>query len=192
VTIAPWLLRNRAILGRWALTTDSAHILWLGNNPHSNGTYTDDAGLRNIEHADPAFLASIAYQPELVQQDRFRAAAWRFIREQPGRFLGLCGRRLRAFVWFSPNAGALYSPALSAAYRGWYVALLILGIAGFLGWWQRAARDRRDAARMLWAAVAGLALIHTVVAVNLKHRVPLEVVLSIFAADALWRLGGRR
>jgi hypothetical protein len=163
------------------MTTDAAHIVWLGNNPWSNGTYSDASGQRVIARGDPAFQASIHGQPELVQQARFAAAARAFIREHPGRFLRLCARRLGAFVWFSPNAGALYSPALGLVYRAWYVTLLLAGLWGFARWWSTAPPDRRHAALLLWSSVAALALLHSLIAINMKHRVPLELILSLFA-----------
>ena len=38
---------------------------------------------------------------------------------------------------------------------------------------------------MVLAAVAGLAVAHAVTAINMKHRVPFELVLAIFAAETI-------
>ena len=187
LVIAPWVIRNYRLFGRVVLTTDAAHIFWLGNNPWSNGTYSDMAGQRVIAHADPAFLAKLRGASEVEQSDLFWAEAARFIREHPGRFAGLVVRRLWAFVWFSPNAGIEYAAWQGLLYRVAYIGLLTLGLLGFVGFWQRAGPEGRCRALLLGAAVAGLAAVHAVTAINLKHRVPLELVLSLFAAEALAR-----
>ena len=183
--VSPWLMRNARLFHRIVFTTDFAHIVWLGNNSWSNGTYSDMAGQRVITHADPAFLAKLQGASELEQSDLFWAEATRFIATQPGRAAGLIARRAWAFVWFSPNAGIEYSAGQRALYRLAYLGLLGLGLLGFLVCWRRADSVRRDRALLLVAAVAGLATAHAMTAMNTKHRVPLELTLAIFAAAAL-------
>lgn len=187
VVVSPWLMRNHRLFHQPVFTTDFAHIVWLGNNPWSNGTYSDMAGRRVILHADPAFLAKLRGASELEQSDLFWAEAMRFIQEHPGRFVGLVVRRLWAFVWFSPNAGIEYRAWQGTFYRVAYVGLLALGLLGLGGFWQRAGPEGRRRALLLGAAVAGLAAVHALTAMNTKHRVPLELVLSVFAAEALAR-----
>ena len=185
--VSPWLIRNARLLHRPVFTTDFAHIVWLGNNPWSNGTYSDMTGQRIIVHADPALLAKLRGASELEQSDLFWAEAVRFIRDHPGKFLGLVAGRLWAFVWFSPNAGVEYPAWQGVCYRGAYVVLLVLGLVGVAGFWRRAGPEGRRRALLLGASVAGLAVVHALTAMNMKHRVPLELVLSVFAAEALAR-----
>lgn len=187
VAVSPWLIRNARLLHRPVFTTDFAHIVWLGNNPWSNGTYSDMKGRRVIAYADPAFLAKLRGASELEQSDLFWAEAVRFIREDPSRFAGLVAGRLWAFVWFSPNAGVEYSAWQGLLYRVAYVGLLALGLLGMVGFWQRAGPEGRRRALLLGAAVAGVAAVHAMTAVNMKHRLPLELVLAVFAAEALAR-----
>jgi len=190
LVIAPWFWRNYQLFGRVIYTTDSAHVFWLGNNPWSNGTYSDARGERVIALADPAFAQRIAGASELVQYDRFRDAARAFVREHPLRFAQLCLTRLLAFVWFSPNAGIEYTPRQQQLYRGGYALLLVWGIMGWLLWWARSGPEDRLVGGLLLASVGGLALTHSLIAINLKHRVPLELILGIFAAEAIVRLIG--
>ena len=185
IVIAPWLLRNAGLFGRLIVTTDAAHVFWLGNNPHSNGTYSDQQGRRVIGLADPAFVRRIQQASELEQHDLFLADAQRFIREQPAAFARLVLGRLWAFVWFSPNAGAEYTPQQGTLYRAAYLLLLGLGIAGVARWWPRAPSAQRRVALLLLGSVAGLAAAHALTAINLKHRVPLELLLAVFAAESL-------
>lgn len=189
--ISPWLIRNRLLLGRTVMTTDVAHILWLGNNPWSNGTYSDGSGARIINSADTAFQERIWSSSELEQHDAFLEASRRFIRDEPMRFAQLILRRLWAFVWFSPNAGIEYSAAQRVLYRAGYAALLMLGLFGLAFHWRRADRKIRRRTAIVLASVAGIAAVHALTAINMKHRVPFELILAIFAAEALTDLIGR-
>ncbi|MBI4353882.1 MAG: glycosyltransferase family 39 protein [Candidatus Omnitrophica bacterium] len=183
--ISPWLMRNVRLFHRPVFTTDFAHIVWLGNNPWSNGTYSDVEGRRVIVHADTAFLAKLEGASELEQSDLFWVEARRFIQDHPGQFALLVGRRLWAFVWFSPNAGIGYAAWQGTLYRAAYAGLLALGLVGFWGFWRRAGPEARRRAVLLGAAVAGLATVHSLTAMNMKHRLPLELALAVFAAEAL-------
>ena len=189
LVISPWVLRNYQLHGRLLLTTDFAHIVWLGNNPRSNGTYTDMKGQRVFDLADPAFQAMIRGAPELTQYDTFLRETWRFITEHPEGYARLVLTRLLAFFWFSPNAGVQYSSTQNLLYRAAYTLLLGLGVAGFLLYWRRAGSDGRQQALVLVAAVLGLACLHALTTINLKHRVPWELVLAVFGGEGLVRCG---
>lgn len=187
--IAPWLVRNARLVGRPLLTTDMAHIVWLGNNPLSNGTYSDAAGERVIHQADPAFRARLQGASEIEQYDLFLGDTRRFITEQPLQFIRLAAGRVWGFVWWSPNAGVEYAPWQRRIYQAWYVALLALGAWGLRRWWRQARSEARAEGMIALAAVAGLAVVHALTALNLKHRVPWELLLGVFAADAWCFLG---
>jgi hypothetical protein len=183
--VSPWLLRNYTLLGRFVLTTDFAHILWLGNNPWSNGTYSDMEGRRVFYLADPAFQERIYGASEIGQYDIFLGEVRRFVLENPRQFGELVLRRLWAFFWFFPNAGIEYAAWQRALYRVAYTALLSLGVLGFVLYRRRATREERFRAAVLVASVFGLAAVHALTAINLKHRVPLELVLAVFAAESI-------
>jgi hypothetical protein len=180
--VQPWFARNYAHLGRWVYTTDTAHIIWLGNNPLSNGTYSDEHGQRIFYRADPAFRATIEGASELEQTDRFLAAVTTFVREQPARAASLVAGRVWAFGWFAPNAGAEYRPWQVRLYSVIYVGLLVLGGAGAVRFFRDADADRRREGLLVCASLLGLVAVHALTAINMKHRVPLEMMLSIFAA----------
>jgi hypothetical protein len=186
LTFAPWIVRNWLVLGRPVVTTDFAHILWLGNNPHSNGTYGDAEGRRVIGHA-PDLVRSLNGASELQHVSLFAGEVRRFVAEQPGRFAELVATRLLGFFWFTPNAGLRYEGWQAVLYGLAYSGLLGLGLAGLVSVLRNADPGQRAAAAALCGAVAGLAALHAVTALNLKHRVPLELLLSVFAADPLAR-----
>ena len=176
--VVPWFARNRVVVGRWLFTSDFAHVLWLGNNPLSNGTYSDGDGERIYYRADPAFHARIDGKSEVEQMEVFLDAVGTFVREHPGQAASLVLRRVVAFVWFAPNIGAEYRQWQVGAYVVWYTALLVLGVAGAIRLWRGADATLRRRLTLLAGAVAGIVALHAVVAINMKHRVPLEIVLA--------------
>jgi len=180
--VVPWLVRNHAVTGRWLLTTDFAHIVWLGNNPLSNGTYSDATGDRVYYRAVPALRARIEGRPEVEQMEVFLDAVRTFVREHPASAASLVVRKAWAFVWFAPNVGAEYRGWQIALYVAWYVALLVLGMAGAVMVWRGSDVARRRRMILVGGTVLGLVALHAVTAINMKHRVPLEITLSVFAA----------
>jgi hypothetical protein len=185
--VTPWLVRNYVVLGRVVITSDAAHILWLGNNELSNGTYSDSAGRRVFDVADPGFKARILGKTETQQMDAFYRAVWTFIVEHPERFAALVVRRLVAFFWLSSNAGVDYTPGQIIVYILAYALLLVLGLQGFRDFWRTAGPEDRRRAGLVFASVLGLAALHALVAINTKHRAPWEMVLAIFAGIAVAR-----
>lgn len=71
IVISPWLIRNYKITNRFLVTTDFAHILWLGNNPWSNGTYSDEMGRRIIIHAPAQSLRYACRVPRRLSNTTF-------------------------------------------------------------------------------------------------------------------------
>jgi hypothetical protein len=187
LVVSPWLIRNYGLFGRFVLTTDSVHALWLGNNPLSNGTYLDMEGQRVFYLADSAFQKRIHEASEIEQYDIFMGEAQKFMLENPGKYGALVLRRLWAFFWFSPNAGVEYAAWERSLYRAAYTILLSLGMSGLVFYWRRASRKERYKVVVLVASVFALATVYALTVINLRHRVPFELVLSIFAAETvLW------
>lgn len=187
LVVSPWLIRNYRLFGRFVLTTDFAHHLWLGNNPWSNGTFSDMEGRRVFYLADSAFQERIHKASEIEQYDIFLDKAKRFVLENPGKYGELALRRLWAFFWFSPNAGITYDAWQRAIYRAVYIILLSLGAVGLVLYWVRATREEHRRVILLIASVFGLAAVHSLVVININHRVPLELVFAIFAAESISR-----
>ena len=185
--VVPWFARNHAVIGRWVFTTDFAHVLWLGNNPLSNGTYSDAIGARIYYRADPAFRARIEGHSEVEQMETFLGAVRAFVREHPAQEAGLIARKAVAFVWFAPNVGAEYRPWQTVLYIAWYIALLVVGVAGAVRLWRASGARVHRRMLLIGGMLLGIMALHAAVAINMKHRVPLEIVLAGFAGSYLAR-----
>jgi hypothetical protein len=187
LVIQPWLARNYVHLGRWVYTTDTAHIIWLGNNALSNGTYSDAAGNRIFYRADPAFRATIEGASELEQTDRFLAATREFVLAHPAWAASLAVRRVWALLWMPSNAGAEYPAWQVGLYIVAYLMLVTAGVGGAVLFMRDGTGPARRRALLALSSLLGLVVVHALTAVNTKHRVPFEILLAVFAAFAIRR-----
>jgi hypothetical protein len=168
-------------------TTDTAHIIWLGNNALSNGTYSDAQGHRIFYRADPAFRATIEGASELEQTDRFLAATREFVLAHPAWAASLAVRRVWALLWMPSNAGAEYEAWQIALYIVAYLMLVTAGVGGAVIFMRAGTGSARRRALLALSSLLGLVVVHALTAVNTKHRVPFEIMLAVFAAFAIRR-----
>jgi hypothetical protein len=129
--IAPWTIRNAIVLHHFVLTrSGTGFVFWLGNNPAATGSAIDAKGVPVVMQAPPEFRARIRAADEITRDRIFTAEAMRYIHRDPAAAIVRIGNRLAYFWWFSPQWGALYSPAAKLVYVMWWMALLLLWIAG--------------------------------------------------------------
>jgi len=119
VAVAPWLLRNKANVGCWALTTDG-RALWKANNVQtygllSHGQWIDDVRQPPRPRGDyytpeeawgyyikgRADLAHRFYPDECRQMSYFEHLAWRYVDAHPGGKAKLAA--LSAQLLWQPN-----------------------------------------------------------------------------------------
>ena len=110
--LVPWGMRNQREFGKFVLVSaNSGANLWMGNNPDSRGGYMDrparQEGFNQVEWDNELQRQSIA-----------------FVRENPGRFLTLCVRRI-AILHDRETIGVVWNePALEARFGAWILAPL--------------------------------------------------------------------
>lgn len=202
----PWALRNQAALGRFTfLNTAGGYGLFLGNNPNATGLWYD--GRQDLEKAAPGALS----QGEVAVSDASNRAAWRWMRENPGRALrlylvkfGIIFRQSNIVGGFAvtgtgisppwPPADVLPWPnILKTRHRAMEIALslaawliVLLGAAGCLLLARRALRTREPAdlaaALVFPAAALYVPVMSALIAVNGRYRWPVEDVLVPVAA----------
>jgi hypothetical protein len=94
-TIGCWILRNYAVFGTFVpVATDGGYNLLLGNNARAVGSRTAEAEVGAMYFAPPEATPKTPAEQELAVDRQTRAAAIRFIIENPGRFLALIPRKL--------------------------------------------------------------------------------------------------
>lgn len=202
VTLIPWAIRNHVVFDRWEPFTFHGGItFYQGNNPAVLEYPQYHGGVAPLEMLPAWDRIKTMAEPE--RDDTTTAMGREFLRRNPDKVPILLWRkfarfwRLRSDVglsgirsgwWFDRNTvlGRL-AGSLDAGFV--YSAVVIpLFAAGFL----LGLADRRRS-----AALAGLVVVHTLVALvffgSLRMRIPIEPVVAMFAADAFVRIiGGLR
>ncbi|MFA7005584.1 MAG: hypothetical protein WC429_16190, partial [Verrucomicrobiia bacterium] len=179
VIVAPWPLRNWAVLGEPVMGTQQWLCFWYGNNPKATGS----SG--SVIRLEPRATVWVPYRDsfrtnELAGEHFLRDDALRYVREHPGRtaWLWLCKAANLFRLWPETQTQNIYTTWLTKL-----VGVLSFGpvfLLGLLGWW-RGGLDRRRAA----IVAIYFATFIAVAAVTLskdRYRMPLDVYLMIPAA----------
>lgn len=203
VTVAPWLVRNKADVGCWAMTTDG-RALWKANNPHtytllSSGQWIDNVGSDSPRPPAPNRLTPeeawgrwvsshgrIRPQPdECAQMTFYEHLAWTYVRDHPGSKAKLAA--LSEQLLWQPNVidtgGSSAGPAKQVVEPVYMWIVYVLAIAGLF------AAPRTFA--VLTVLIAAYQSLFAAIFVGAtRYRVAwdfLVVTLAAAGARALWR-----
>jgi tetratricopeptide (TPR) repeat protein len=195
--LAPPVVHNSRIAGRLVGPTLNAGVnLYIGQGPAANGFYV--AAVPGDWRRDPAgraFLAERLDRAEisLSEADRqWAAAAWRHMRTDPLRALGLTARKIWLQIqgWeidqLTPLSGWTQTVGLLRVMVVPYALLVILGIVGLVG--LRGQRVAQILAAALLVLIVGQSLFFVVSRYRLV-LVPLWAALAGVGAVRLSRRG---
>lgn len=209
LAVAPWVARNRLVLGSWALSTPNlGQNFWMGNSGEASGTYVawrrgagsgeteQRAWVRAAEHASGRTLSAAEVS------DYYLRLALDWVRAHPSEWLRLQWKKWLA-TWNSYEA---YDAEDYYLYRersrllcalDWVTHFGVLAPLGLLGAVWIAPHWRR--AWFLWAWLAVNALAIAVFVVFARYRAVMLPVLCLTAGagavglwDELRRWRGRR
>ena len=207
-TVAPWVVRNKVVLGCYALTTDS-RALWKANNVNTystlaHGGWIDDVpplpgGPPSPEDTAAQFAATGRYPPidECAQLRLYEHATIQFWRHHPGEKAKLMQQAVR-MLWdprpttteTGPSSGGK-SHLRTVAETVWAVPVFTLALLGVALGFRSATVPRR----FLWLAL--LFLVYETLAAMLfagatRYRISFDFVLALLAGLAVDRLLVRR
>ena len=168
--IAPWMARNYRTFGRLMfLRSNFGAELRIGNGPGADGTWQ--------EYLHPT---QNIYQMRLYRElgetayiDRRKREALTFIREDYGRFIGLCVKRFVYYWAGAPRASE--TPVLVLVKNSAFLASSVLAFWG-LG---RALRKRRPGAWLFFWLILCYPAIYYAVFPHPRYRHPIEPELGI-------------
>lgn len=149
--------------------------LWAAR--HEAG-YLDDVALTRDDYR----LLGAVSEPER-SRILFRRAL-EDLRDQPGRYLTLCARRLRSFILFdetNPKTRVL-------VYRVSHLGLTVLALAGVVA--AGSGLRRRLAPTFLAAGL--ITIFHVMTITSARFHIPLEPLMAVWAGVGLSSLGGVR
>lgn len=186
LVIGPWVVRNSLLRGHPVLLTEgSGRTLYLANNPQATGGSTGGDWALGVDTGMPKAVPSWLLNsstPELEDRYFFKEAV-KFIRDHPGRFAELTGRRVmnmwRPYQTDSPPP-AQWATALS------YLSAVTLGIWGIF--WSRKQWREFFPIFILFSYVF---LLHAVLIAHIRYRYPVMPFFMVFASFALLQIRRR-
>lgn len=172
--LLPWGLRNQRVTGHFTLTT-----FWLGPSLY-DGLSPEATGESDMTFFDRDALMATGMSEYDVDR-HYRAAAWEFVRNNPGRTLQLAGVKLWRYFRPGPNAEQFGGVGPALLIGPFFVVVLVLALRG---WWV----TRHDL--WAWGLTLGpliyFAALHTLFVSSLRYRLPAEYPLTVLAAVG-WR-----
>jgi len=195
VVLLPVAARNRIVGGEWHLTTSQfGPNLYIGNNPHADGTYgalREGRGSPEYERQDATEIAEAASGRRLTPSEV--SSFWvrqtmEFVRSQPGAWLTLMGTKA-ALLWnrtefVDTESQASYEEAswllTALAPVGHFGVLVPLAVLGIIATW-----SDRSRAGVYYAIAAAYAASVVLFYVSARYRLPLVPLLILFAAAGL-------
>jgi Dolichyl-phosphate-mannose-protein mannosyltransferase len=181
---APWVYRNELVFHRFVpLRGNFGAELYLGNGPGANGLLME----YNHPEQDPVQLRLYRQMGEIAYSKSRGMLAAGYIRQNPGRFVSLCLKRMYYF-WASVPHPSVDSPWTEFGRNLNYAFASVAGLLG-LG---LALRRRVPASGLMAMAFLTVPLAYYVVAAHARFRHPLEpllVILGVFLFQSAKRRG---
>lgn len=179
LVIVPWVVHH-SLTGpdSVAVTRGIGHILYVANNPQATGGTTGGDWELGRDSMLPWHDNDLPLQATVAEWDRylFRRAV-KFIREKPGSFFALTGRKIinmwRPTQTDSPPL-ARWAQALS------YIPVVILGFAGIF-----LSANRWREFFPVYLLIAYVVLFHGVLIAHIRYRFPVMPFFMVFAAFTL-------
>lgn len=184
--VAPWTIRNSMLHDRFVLllTTDGDNF-WRGNNPHASGTSYVDPTRTVLSTLSDSEVRELEQQPdELAQNAWFKARAWAFIRENPGKFVRLFFTKLYFFWWYAPTTGILYPASWFQAYLAYYSIAVVFAMVGLWRISRASGTARADTILLVTFAIV-LSAVQSLYYVEGRHRWAIEPMLLVLSGGGL-------
>lgn len=191
LTIAPWAVRNRVMLGEFVwMTTHGGYTLALANNPDYYRDVLDGPpGAVWDARRQLAWAGRISRETDGLGEPeadrRLAREGWRMLRDRPRDFARASAARLGR-LWAIAPSSAVYGPAARIASAAWNIPVFALAAIGLTG------RPARRWPRALAASIAvGISLVHVIYWTDMRMRAPLIPAVAILAAEGLGKIRGK-
>jgi 4-amino-4-deoxy-L-arabinose transferase-like glycosyltransferase len=126
--IAPWMIRNHGIFGKFLLSTNGGIVLMQGNNPYATGKHIWDENIESLLGELHTTNGVMWDSKEVAREERARQIGMSYIKNHPVRTILLWPKKL-FYSYRSDVDGFYYSmgmmPDLSAGMQFVYLGLKI-------------------------------------------------------------------
>lgn len=183
IVLMPWLVRNYIIHKKILVVSSSASVFWRGNNPLATGTSLGPSGKPMLEEAGD--IRSLIYgKPEIEQSRIFLNESFKFIKNNPSKFIELTLRKLSYFWWFAPTSGSEYKREWLEIYRVFYSLALLFGLLGIFSVKNSQSRVKYDLTIII-LLILTISAAQSLFYVEIRHRWAIEPLMLIFTAKGL-------
>ncbi len=182
VIMAPWWVHQVAKYDTFVrLNLGDGIVLYAGNNPMNRS----GGGITGVDTDISRF--NRMYKDPVVRNDAMKAAAFAYIRDNPGHFIELAGVKFLRFWRLWPYAEAYQSPSIIVVSLLSYGVMLLATVIFLLGF----ARGRWRMLAPILLLGAYLSAVHMVTIGSIRYRLPLEPFLIIIGSTLIARLASR-
>jgi hypothetical protein len=179
LAMLPWAARNYGIFRHFIPTTlQVGESLYEANSPYADGGPAMDRIDWNAERGG-------VEMNEYEENEFFKNAALRYIREQPGRFFALAVEKFRRFWNLVPNYAPFRSPPYAVVSVCVSVPILILAFLGILRLPPAQEQERRPRTAVLLLVLSPIlyfTLMHMVFVGSVRYRTPIMPFVILFTA----------
>lgn len=173
LALLPWGLRNQAVTGHFTLTT-----FWMGPSLY-DGLNPSATGDSDMTFFDRDNLSGQGWSEYEIDR-HYRAAAWTFARQNPGRALELAALKLWRYWKPWPNADQFRHPLASLAVAASFGPALVLAVVGL---WRR--RTDWPLLIVTLGPILYFSAVHLFFVSSLRYRLPAEYPLLVLSAVGL-------
>ncbi len=182
VVMAPWWIHQGAKYDTFVrLNLGDGIVLYAGNNPMNRS----GGGITGVDTDISRF--NRMYKDPVARNNAMKRAAFAFIRDNPGRFVKLAGRKFVRFWRLWPYAEAYQTPSIIVVSLLSYGVMLLATLVFLLGF----ARGRWRMLAPILLIAAYLSAVHMLTIGSIRYRLPLEPFLIIIGCTLVARLASR-
>jgi hypothetical protein len=187
LSLVPWTVRNAIVFGRLIPISSNLKLeLWIGNNPDATGGMQNERR-ESLTEPSGALAKRLEGLGDLDRNDALGQEAWKFIRENPGRFLVL---RLKALFYFFCTQSYWLEDDHSLnriLAKTLVIAQSLLAAAGCV----LALRRRLPYSALLAGCLAAFTAVYVVTHADIgdRYRLPIDPLLiffSVYAISVFW------
>lgn len=180
VSLIPWAVRNKNLLGDYVfLTTRGGISLYDGLGPQADGS----SDLGDIKDSP-----DVRHLGELERNRHFLRESLRYAQGNPGHVASLALTKAGRTWSISPNAEGYQSKAAAMVSAIWCIPLYVLALLGALS----LIRQRRSqTAIFLLLPVVYFTCLHMIFVGSVRYRIPAMPMLEILAAIGLSAMAAR-
>lgn len=187
VLISPWTIRNHHVFGHTVLiSTNGAPVLWMGNNPDSDGGYMA--------------LPEINFNSEVERSQYFKQQAIEHISAEPVLFLKRCFARLIDYYksetigvhWNIDGIKQVLSERWSLPLKlistSYWSVILLFSVFGSYYWSKETGIEKNLSNNPVLILILYFTVIHTIIASGDRYHFPIIPFLAILSGSYLGKI----